>query len=220
MSRKVHAITVLMAAFIVTGSVNLLSQDKGAAAKDVQENIVQNGGFEKWTTIDPSKKGALTPKLTNDAIPENWVPESEVGATGLVGKDASGDKNACAVIEHKEPVITSLVEWIKVKPNSTYVLRCRIKADNVVSSPKEAGAPFIWVVSGPEENYWSNQQFNPKQLKGGTYDWEPYEFTFTTNEKSEKAALKFQLRLASGKFYFDDVVITEVAQKSKSVQSF
>ena len=218
MSGKIHAV-LLIAGFLVAGSAELLSQDKGAA-KDAQENIVQNGGFEKWTTLDPSKKGALTPKLANDAIPENWVAESENGASGLVGKDASGDKNACAVIEHKEPVITSLVEWIKVKPNSTYVLRCRIKADNVVSSPKEAGAPFIWVVSGPEDNYWANQQFNPKQLKGGTYDWEPFEFTFTTNEKSEKAAIKFQLRLATGKFYFDDVAITEVAQKSRTVQSF
>ena len=207
----------LIALSCICASMLLAAADQPADAKTEAKpvNLIRNGDFQEWSAI--GQKGDRTPNLVDNQIPTYWGADSEDGVKGTVSRDLSGtekDKFCLKIVNTKTvctDVNTFCNEFIKVKPKTTYVFRCKIKGQDIKPSDDKGGAPFVWVSFGPED-YWSNQQPIAKSLKTGTYDWETFEMIAESNEKAEICIVRLQLRFATGTVWYDDVELFEKAK--------
>ena len=182
-------------------------------------NVLQNPGFEDWSVAsglgDP-------PALTNAGlVPTNWVASPEDQApkdnpgtfTGGIYKDASVKHggNASLRLESGRSVdIIGVTQEASVDPNSKYEIDAWYKGDGIAANG-DTGV-FVWAVYGPVADYWSHMTFNSNKppVHDGTFDWTPFQMTFDTNDTAGKVRLTLQLRLASGKVWFDDVVLKKL----------
>jgi hypothetical protein len=119
---------------------------------------------------------------------------------------------ATATVENKTAVVdvqdfgweswhVQFNQWVGLTKGKTYKLTFKAKADN----PRDINVKFLHPT-----NYtlYANQSFNL------TSDWQNFELTFTFNADYPVANLSFELgktgNPATGKVYFDDVVLEEV----------
>ena len=205
----------LIALSCICASMMLAAADQSAAGKAEPKpvNLIRNANFQEWSAI--GERSDRTANLVDNQIPTYWNVESEGGVVkGTVSRDLSGtekDKFCLKIVNTKTvstDVNTFCNEFIKVKPKTTYVFRCKIKGENIKPDDIKGGAPFVWVNFGPED-YFANQQSIAKNLKTGTYDWETFEMTAESNDKAELCIIRLQLRFATGTVWYDDVELFE-----------
>jgi len=189
-------------------------------------NLATNGGFENWAT--PSTVSAPWPKLGSEGAPVDWTPEMETPlAKEDYGKITAGLYKDTAIkhtgdasvrLEGTNPAESvNAVRFVPVEPNTRYRVKLWVKGDSI-----EGTGIMVWAVFGPAGgDFWAHQDFHPKapDVHTGTFDWEPVEYTVETNATAGTIRLVCQLRLATGKAWFDDFEFTKLGPVT-AVQNF
>jgi hypothetical protein len=162
------------------------------------QNIVKNGNFAQFT---PTGKPTAW-RLSWAKPPGVWT----VDKANYVSKPGS------LLIENTRGQDTIICQVIKLKPNTKYRFSCWMKGENIKSSKKFGGARFYLQDKG--KIVWDGSPAGLFKRAVGSFDWGKVEFSFNSNSfKSGSAVIYLTLRFASGKVWYDDVIIEEADSK-------
>lgn len=166
------------------------------------EAFVTNGSFETWLPFT-GKTTDRTPTLIGGLIPLGWTVAQE--KPGVVVRAEQNTAGAALVLEHAAANTSGAEQYISVSPNSTYRVRCRVKAENIIGN-----GIVIWLNTGPSSDFHAKQKrtatYPPK--RAGSYDWQDYEYTLKTDADTAVLRINISLQMASGKAWFDVFEIT------------
>lgn len=187
-----------------------------------EENLLVNPGLEEW---DP---GSLAPgrSTTTTELPVQWragryASEAAVDPAfeqkGEVFKDTEikHGGEASARIENGLTTDTiDLVQLIPVEPNVTYKITFWVRGEDIVLNSGDGAGATSCAAWGPVEDFTSNFVVTWKQfdVREGSFDWQPIEYTVDTGDAAEQLSVGLQLRRSSGKVWYDDLEVTRVGE--------
>jgi len=205
-----------------------------AAEPDSANNIVINGDMEAWEQLKPGTDGRPVAKYPENVTLERFATDVEVpnNDTSLpMGVSISPDRlhkhggDCSAKIENTEPEQTGVLglREIPVEPNTQYLVRVWIKGRDIAGDTKNKYGAVVWVMYGPEQDFWkspltTSKLFRPETFDG-TFPWTKFEFTFSTPEGVGLLRVHAQLRKATGTVWFDDLEVIPMGG-NKPVSNF
>ena len=191
-------------------------------------NLLPNPGFETWTEwTPPTNPNDPKPTVVEGRVPAGCQYEIEAYETKqdpkfpitvTFARDGDikhgGDYSVKITNASFTDIGGIMSPQIAVYPNTTYRLKFWYRGDNIVPNPKPGdglGVVF-WFNEGGAPDYYSNLIINAHapDRKTGTFEWEPFETTFTTAKTTAKLVVVAQLRRATGTVWFDDFSLTLV----------
>jgi len=223
------AIIIAAGALITVGLTPLV----GRADDDsnAPPNLVPNPGFERWTEWDPVSPTDPKPTVVGGRVPEGYsyeieayetksTPNFPITVTYVRDEDVKHGGDYSLKITNATPTdIGGLVTpQIAVYPNTTYKVKFWYKGDSIVPRPGDGAGAVFWINEGGATDFSQNLIItcHPPDQKTGTFDWVPYEATFTTAKTTGKVQIVAQLRRATGSAWFDDFSMTLVPKPDAS----
>jgi dolichyl-phosphate-mannose-protein mannosyltransferase len=162
------------------------------------ENLVNNGGFEEFTS-----------ELPSGWFKDVWDANEENTRFYSSQKDAKSGTN-CLVIENKVKNDSKLVQNVPVKADTVYKLSCWIKAENIGQDAKGANIGVLYITETSED------------FKDTHGEWRYIEFYGRTGKDQKE--LKVMARLGGyssinvGTAYFDNFSVEEIKEVPDNVQ--
>ena len=154
--------------------------DSSTAKAIPGDNLLKNGGFEE----DADANG----------VPDGW----EGSVKRVTDEKHAGAASACQ--EKKAPDHSIVMQWITVKPNTTYTLSGWIKTEAVAGGVGAQLYPYKFEGATGQR---------AETLAMGTTPWRRYVTTFKTG-KGTRGRINFRI-WARGKAWFDDIQLVEGA---------
>ena len=147
----------------------------------IEENVLGNANF----------------KLDSNGRPTGWI--SVAGESNAISFEKS-DKNGNSLkINHKnKQSYTYIRQTVDVKPNSIYILTCRIKTENIVA--ESGGSRGARIFANDEKG---SGMVASKPIYGTT-PWQEYALEINTGT-NRKLAVFMYLHKSSGTVWFDDL---------------
>ncbi len=188
--------------------------------QDAGENMLVNPGLEDW---DP---GSMDGSARTTEIPAQWrvnqaafekAADPSFEEKGAIFKDSEikqgGEASARIENELTTDVVT-LLQLIPAEPNTTYKVSFSVRGEDIVLNAGDGDGAVSCTSWGPVEDFWGNQEVTWKRfdVRDGTFDWQPVEYTVDTGDNAGQLNVNLQLRRASGKVWFDDVEVTRVGE--------
>lgn len=158
-----------------------------------QAETLQNGGFESPISVDPKDAffGWKIAKIDKVEVNTDPIKKKEGNRSLRVSF------NGFTGIELK-----NILQIVTVEPNKKYRLSFWVKTENL----KSAGTPTLEIVNANDEKIITTSA----AFQNGTNDWTPMTIEFTTPDKSEAVALRFDRAYCGdacpivGTFWVDD----------------
>jgi hypothetical protein len=220
----------LLVCFVAAMSIGL---SLGKADDDQPVNLLPHGGFEKWMDwTPPTDPAAPRAKVTGGRRPLDWDYEVEAyerradpnfPVTVTIFREEEikhgGDYSVKIQNAAKTDIggLTSAAPFT-VTPNTTYKVKFWYKGQDIVPNAGDGAGVIFWTNEAPTPALWENGTIvgRSPEVKAGTFDWTPYEFTFTTKANTNDLALTAQIRRAQGTVWFDDFEMVQVKPASVS----
>jgi len=200
----------------------------GAAARP---NLLANGGFEEWGTLDANtaqredvRNVDLVPPGT---APVGWIPSRELTrdqtrtATITMDEETKHSGARSVRIDNRDMKDIALVQYSteryaadpddphNLRPNRRYKVRWWVKGENV--EPSGTGPIMMMFYQSQKDGEWSRTNAYERDPRpNGTFDWEQRQFTFVTDEHAKWGAFTFQLRWTTGTLWYDDVELVDL----------
>jgi hypothetical protein len=198
-------------------------------------NLVPNPGFERWTEWTPPVNptdpkptvvGGRVPEGDNyeiEAYETKTTPNFPITVTYVRDEEVKHGGDYSLKITNASPtdiggVVTA---QIPVYPNTTYKVKFWYKGDSIVPREGDGAGAIFWINEGSAADFNQNliiSGHGPDQ-KTGTFDWVPYEVTFTTAKTTGKVQLVAQIRRATGSIWFDDFSMSLVPKPDAAAVS-
>ena len=194
-------------------------------------SLITNGGFEDWAALDPgvaASDGVKNVMLSPPGqAPVGWMPMRELCAdhpqhTGTVALDEvihhsgarsvridNGDMRDITLVQYStEPFSRQPADPHNIQPSRRYLLRWWVKGQGV--EPSGTGPIMMMFTESEDGGKWARtDDYERGALLTGTFDWQPRQFTFITDEHARWANFTFQLRWTTGTIWYEDVELLD-----------
>jgi len=195
-------------------------------------NLIPNPGFERWTEWDPPTNptdpkptvlGGRAPEgdfFSIEAYETKSTPGFPITVTYARDEDVKHGGDYSVKITNATPTdIGGLnVAPIAVYPNTTYKVKFWYRGDSIVPRPGDGAGVMFWINEGGATDFSQNLLIvaHAPDQKTGTFDWQPFEVTFTTAKTTGKVQICAQIRRATGSVWFDDFSMSLVQKPDAS----
>jgi uncharacterized membrane protein YgcG len=194
-------------------------------------NLVPNPGLERWADWTPVSPTDPKPTIVGGRVPDGYNYEIEAYETKTtpnfpitvtyVRDDEvkhGGDYSVKITNASLTDIGGLVTPQIAVYPNTTYKVKFWYKGDSIVLNQGDGAGAIFWVNEGNAADF--NKDLiitgHGPDPKSGTFDWTPYEVTFTTAKTTGKVQLVGQLRRATGSLWLDDFSMSLVQKPDAS----
>jgi hyaluronate lyase len=175
------------------------------AEETINENLIQNGGFETITSNS---------SWTNSEGPENWSFWIPSGNPELrIDKTVFHEGEKSISINASETSRADILQDVSVKPSSTYQLSFWVKTENIEAS---GGGVFVRTQYLDSANKKISDGPSTEKLKG-SQDWNTKRLGLTIPNNASKVRIELFFETAKGQAWFDEVALKE---SDKTVTDF
>jgi hypothetical protein len=174
-----------------------------------EDSLLPNGGMEVWQAVpvrgfSPDSDGVFPAGCT---VKQDNPPDA---GTGVVSQDSevknSGASSLRLESREESQSLTVSFDPVQITPGQNYVLSGYLRGENL-SEPinKETGI-LVFFNQGPSSDFTAGMKLGSHRVPlFGTFDWEPFEISFTAEPDADSLRIAVQSRKMQGVLWIDDI---------------
>ena len=205
--------------------------EQGGSAAPSMHNLLENGGFETWSKLDPNT--ARQPEIAGlrlepaGSAPTGWQPcretfkDQQPTAALALDEKVKHSGQRSVRIENRDMRDITYVRCSterfaahpedprNVRPNRRYAIRWWVRGREIDS----AGTGPILMMQVHSTNRgkaYGTPASEETSLPKGSFDWQPREFVFITDPYARWISFTLQLRWTTGTVWYDDVELVDL----------